>query len=115
MFVDRTNGVITGCYNSPQYAGQEAVADNDAGLAAYLQAVANPPVQQVTPLQMRRALRQLNLLATVNTYVATQTQDVQDSWEYAIAFPRNDPMITAAAKALNVDINALFTLAATFP
>jgi len=115
MFVDRTNGVITACYVSAQRAGQESVADNAAELVAFLQVITTPPLREVTPLQMRRALRQLNLLTTVNTYVASQTQDVQDSWQYAISFPPTDPMIAAAAKALNVDVNALFTLAATFP
>jgi hypothetical protein len=115
MFVDRTNSVISACYVNAQRPGQESVADNSAELAAFLQALTVPPLREVTPLQMRRALRQLNLLTTVNTYVASQTQDVQDSWQYAISFPPADPMIAAAAKALNVDVNALFTLAATFP
>jgi hypothetical protein len=74
-----------------------------------------PPIpQQVTPLQIRHALRQLGLLDQVNAYVSTQSGDVQDAWQFAVAISRNDPMVVAAATALGVDADALFRLAGTF-
>ncbi len=69
--------------------------------------------QKVTNLQMRRALRQLGKLAAVNAYVATQSDDVKDSWEYGAEIPITSPMVIAAATALGVDLAALFILAAT--
>jgi hypothetical protein len=75
-----------------------------------------PPVPvEVTPLQIRRALRQMGVLDQVNAYVSTQGEDVQDAWQFAIAIPRNDPMVVAAAAALNIDADALFKLANTLP
>jgi hypothetical protein len=75
-----------------------------------------PPAvpQQVTPLQIRRALRQFGMLDQVNAYVATQSGEVQDAWQFAIAISRNNPMVVAAATALGVDADALFRLAGTF-
>jgi hypothetical protein len=115
MFVLRTNGKISSGFGCAQFAGQEEVPDDDPQVITYLQALANPAPSQATPLQMRRALRKLGLLDQVNAYVQSQSVDVQDSWQYCIGFPRNDPMIVAAATALNVDLDALFALAATFP
>ena len=75
-----------------------------------------PPIpQQATPLQMRCALRQLGLLDQVNAYVATQTPNMQDSWQYARTIPISNPMVVAVAAALNVDLPSLFKLANTFP
>jgi hypothetical protein len=74
----------------------------------------SPIPQEVTPLQIRRALRQLGMLEQVNAYVSAQDGDVQDAWQFAIAIPRNDPLVVAAAAALGVDADALFRLAGTF-
>lgn len=71
---------------------------------------------EVTPLQIRRALRQLGLYDSVATYIETQSDDVKDAWEYAITIYRNDSMIISAGEALGVtddDIDDLFRLAQT--
>lgn len=115
MFVVRTNGVVTGVSVSPQFDGQEQMPDDAPEVVACVKALPTSPIQSVTPLQMRRALRRLGLIDAVNAYVQSQSVDVQDSWQYCIGFPRNDPMIAAAGQALNVDLDALFDLAATFP
>lgn len=95
-------------YDQPGYA-DEQLDDKSIELSAWFSAVLVP--QAVTPLQMRMALRQTGVLPQVQAYVAQQTPDVQDAWNYASTFPITDPMIVAAAKALNVDLNGLFKTA----
>jgi len=71
---------------------------------------------EVTPLQIRRALRQLGLYDSVAAYIETQSDDVKDAWEYAITIYRNDSMIISAGEALGVtddEIDDLFRLAST--
>jgi hypothetical protein len=71
---------------------------------------------EVTPLQIRRALRQLGMYDSVAAYIETQSDDVKDAWEYAITIYRNDSMIISAGEALGVtddDIDDLFRLAST--
>lgn len=97
-------------YEQPDYADEQL--DDQAGeLAVWFSAVRNPMPAQVTPLQMRMALRQLGILNQVIGYVNQQPPDVQDAWNYASFFPITDPMIVAAARALNVDLNSLFKTA----
>ena len=116
MFVDRdANGNVTGLYRCGQFPDQEQLADNDPKAVAFLQALANPPITHVTPLQMRSALRQMGLIDQVNAYVVQQTPDYQDAWQYASTMPIGYSMLVAVASALKFDLNALFTLAATFP
>jgi hypothetical protein len=69
----------------------------------------------VTPLQMRLALRQMNLLDQVNAWVQTQPAATQDCWQYASTMPRGFPLIDQAAAALKIDLDALYTLAASLP
>jgi hypothetical protein len=71
---------------------------------------------KVSPLQMRRALRQQELVSAVTAYIAQQSEDTQDAWEYAIEIRRNDPLIESAAAALGktpAEIDDLFRLAQT--
>lgn len=71
----------------------------------------------VSPLQMRRALRQQGLADAVAAYVAAQDVDTQDAWEYAVEIRRTDALIVQAASALGkteAEIDDLFRLAATF-
>ena len=71
----------------------------------------------VSPLQMRRALRQQGLADAVAAYVAAQDADTQDAWEYAVEIRRTDALIVQAASALGkteAEIDDLFRLAATF-
>lgn len=77
-----------------------------------------PPVpSSVSPLQMRRALRQQGLTEAVAAYVAQQNADTQDAWEYAVEIRRDDALIASAARAMNktdAQIDDLFRLALTF-
>jgi hypothetical protein len=63
-----------------------------------------PPLvpESVTPLQARRALRKAGLLSTVNDFIATQPDEVQEAWEYCISVYRNDPLITSLQAELNL-------------
>lgn len=70
----------------------------------------------VSPLQIRRALRQVGLYTSVMAYVGTQDEDTQDAWEYAVEIRRDDALINTAATGLGVtpaDVDDLFRLAAT--
>ncbi len=66
-----------------------------------------------TPLQMRRALRQLGLFENVQAYVASLPAEAQEAWEYASTMPASDPLIVTACAALGVDRKALYDLAET--
>jgi hypothetical protein len=64
---------------------------------------APPPVpESVTPLQARKALRKAGLLNTVNDFISTQSDEVQEAWEYCISVYRNDPLITSLQVELNL-------------
>lgn len=70
----------------------------------------------VSPLQFRRALRQTGLYQSVTDYVATQDDDTQDAWEYAVEIRRSDALIAQAAALLGKtaeEVDDLFRLAAT--
>jgi hypothetical protein len=58
--------------------------------------------ESVTPLQARKALRKAGLLNTVNDFIATQSDEVQEAWEYCISVYRNDPLITSLQVELNL-------------
>ena len=70
----------------------------------------------VSPLQIRRALRQAGLFDAVVAFVDSASDDVRDAWEYAVRIDRTDPLIAAAGQALGVtdaEVDDLFRLAAT--
>ena len=94
----------------------ETVA-NDANLDATLAAFAPAPVpESVTPLQMRKALRQLGLKATVDAYIATLDEETVEEWEYALAIERGNATLRTAITGLgwtNEQADDLFRLAAT--
>ena len=63
--------------------------------------VASVP-ESVTPLQMRKALRQLGLKATVDAYIATLDEETVEEWEYALAIERGNATLQAAAIGLGM-------------
>ncbi|MGE0155107.1 MAG: hypothetical protein AB7R90_21010 [Reyranellaceae bacterium] len=72
-------------------------------------------VMEVTPLQLRRALRSIGLKAEVDAFLAQAGEEAQEAWEYAVTINRNDALIAAAAQELgktDQEIDALFALAA---
>jgi len=69
---------------------------------------------KVSPLQMRRSLRQQGLYEAVVDYVSQQDPEIQDAWEYAIEIHRTDALIAAAATELGygaTEVDDLFRLA----
>ncbi len=70
----------------------------------------------VTPLQIRRALRQVELLDEVQNFIENSSAEVREAWEYAIQIDRNNELIIGAANAIGVseqEVDNLFRLAAT--
>lgn len=70
----------------------------------------------VTPLQIRKALRQVGLKAAVDGYLATLPEEVAEEWEYALEVRRDNPTLLAAADALGMSeaqADDLFRLAAS--
>lgn len=64
-----------------------------------------PPVvvpQSVSPRQIRQALTRAGLRASVEAAVAAGDQDTKDWYEFATAFDRSNPVVSALGAALNV-------------
>lgn len=78
--------------------------------------VVSQGIAPVTPRQIRLALTQLGLRAAVETAVTAASQDVRDTWQYATAFERDNPLVASLATQLNVtseQLDGLWRLAAT--
>lgn len=70
----------------------------------------------ISPLQARRALRATGLKPAVDAYVATLSEEDQETWEYAIEVRRDNAIIAAGAAQLGLgeaDIDNLFRLGET--
>lgn len=70
----------------------------------------------VTPLQIRKALRQVGLKSAVDGYLATLPEEVAEEWEYALEVRRDNPTLLAAAEVLGMteaQADDLFRLAAS--
>lgn len=91
-----------------------------AGVVRYVHDLIDAPAlgvpDAISPLQARRALRASGIKATVDAYVATLSEEEQETWEYAIEVRRNNAIIAAGAAALGMteqQIDNLFILGAT--
>lgn len=76
----------------------------------------DPVPASVTPLQVRKAIRQLGLTTQVANYVLTLTEERKEAWEYADAIPRSHGLVVEAAAAMGwteAQTDALFKLAVT--
>lgn len=98
----------------------EMTAEEEAAFIAQREADAaaraNRVPGQVTPLQMRKALRASGLRASVVAYLQTADEATVEAWEYATVIERDNEMIAGAAAALGKttqEIDGLFRLAAT--
>lgn len=89
----------------------EAKADNDPELVAEEWNRANPVPAEVTPYQLRVALRAAGRLADVEAWVAQQSPEAQDAWEYGLKRPIGHPLIVACAAACGLDLQAIFRAA----
>ena len=77
-----------------------------------------PVPQRITPLQARKALRHFGILDAINSWVATQSAEIQDEWEYAVVIERDNATIAAAASAdpfnlTSEEVDAIFIYGAT--
>ena len=76
-----------------------------------------PPIPKIVSMkQARLALLQFGLLANVNNAIAAGSEAEKIIWEFASDVNRSDPLVAMLAGGLNlkeVDLDALFTLAAT--
>ena len=61
-----------------------------------------PVPAAITPLQARRALRAADLLDAVNAWIATQSADAQEAWEYCVEVRRDDALIAGAQEGLGL-------------
>jgi hypothetical protein len=92
------------------YVGGEFIAPNPEPMS--------DPRAQMTcgPLQLRRALRQLGLYATITAAIAVADEETQEAWEYASEVRRLDPMIESLRLGLgrtDAEVDAIFELAVT--
>lgn len=70
--------------------------------------------QSVAPNNARKAIRAAGLKPAVDAWLATQSEDVQDDWEYAVEIRRDSPTVEAAQIALGLtdaQMDALFVSA----
>lgn len=72
---------------------------------------------KVGPLQLRRALRASGMMPTLQAYLTTAPEEVQEAWEYATEIPRLDPLVLAIQQATGkteAEVDQLFELALTY-
>ena len=93
---------------------------NDGNLDAEIVAFFGPQVAtvpaSVSPLQMRKALRQMGLKAAVDAYISTLDEETVEEWEYALAIERGNPTLQTAISGLGwteEQADDLFRLAAS--
>lgn len=75
----------------------------------------DPVPATVSARQIKLALLAADLLDDVEAFAASQDRAVQISWEYAVEFERQDPMLTAMAAAFGLtdeQVDDLFRAAA---
>lgn len=58
--------------------------------------------ESITPRQCRLILSQQGLLASVEAMIAQQDEAAKITWEYALEFKRNDPLLTALGANLGL-------------
>lgn len=58
--------------------------------------------KSITPRQCRLILYQQGLLPTVEAMIQSSTEDVRITWEYALEFRRDDPLLTQLAANLGL-------------
>lgn len=64
--------------------------------------VSLPVPSSITPRQCRLVLMAQGLLSQVETMIAAQDEATRITWEYALEFRRDDPLLVQLAKNLNL-------------
>lgn len=72
-----------------------------------------PPIRTIDARRLRLALLQLNLLDSVESAIATLGKAAQIEWEFATDIKENYSLVEALSTNLNLDTNAIFTLASS--
>lgn len=81
--------------------------------ATFFAGVVLPAALEVTPLQIRKAIRNAPSRATLLSKITALTEEQKEEFEFALSIDRNN----AAIKGLNLtetQLDSLFRLAATF-
>ena len=81
----------------------------DGGFVVDPDAVPVPAV--VTPYQLRVALRQAGKLQAVEDWIARQSPEIQDAWEYGLERPIGHPLVRTCAEACALDLPTIFRAA----
>ncbi|WP_454650677.1 hypothetical protein [Bradyrhizobium liaoningense] len=79
--------------------------------------ITQPAVLKASARQLRLAMNATGLRDDIEEYVASQSRDVQDSWQWTTEFESTHPFVVGAAEQLNKspeELRALFLLAQTF-
>lgn len=71
------------------------------------------PIRTIDARRLRLALLQLNLLDGVEAAITTLGRAAQIEWEFATDIKENYPLVEALATELNLDTDAIFTLASS--
>ncbi|MGJ4951868.1 hypothetical protein [Bradyrhizobium sp. HKCCYLS20291] len=74
-------------------------------------------VLKASARQLRLAMNATGLRDDIEQYVASQSRDVQDSWQWTTEFENTHPFVIGAAEQLNkseADLKSLFLLAQSF-
>ena len=76
-----------------------------------------PPVvpDEITKLQLVRALRDLGLWSAIKSALESADTDTKEDWDFATTIPRNDPLITPFTGSLGIseeETDAVFIAAA---
>lgn len=102
-------------------AGEEVVSESFErvnGVVAQVlvtRPIPQPPLK-ASARQIRLAMNMLGLRDEIEEYVASQSRDVQDSWQWTTEFDMNHPFVVGCAEQLNkseAELVGLFTLAQT--
>ena len=70
-------------------------------------------IRSIDARRLRLALLQLDLLDTVEAAISTLGRAAQIKWEFATDIKENYPLVEALATELNLDTEAIFTLASS--
>ena len=83
--------------------GEKTIRPYTAEEIAAIEAANAPKVPaSITPRQCRIILSQQGLLSTVEAAIAGMDEPTRITWEYALEFRRDDPLLNALAVNLNL-------------
>lgn len=98
------------------YQGERTWLNDSAPLQPYISlynaqvpSISSEPTipGSITPRQCRLLLLQQNLLSTVEAMIAQQDEATRITWEYALEFRRDDPLLLQLASNLGLSSNQI--------